>query len=170
MSIRVTNVEKSLEIQKQFDHVFGLLTKAEFDAVSKHMDMSNRTMIFCDDVINPKAADAPKKKDIEHILQIFEEFALFSEEKRVLVHCRAGISRSTAVAIGLLINRGWEIPQAFMQINIQRPMMWPNDLILKHFDDIMSLDGELVKFDKEWKKNTGWMLKSLQDKDDETEN
>ena len=32
-----------------------------------------------------------------------------------------------------------------------RPQLWPNELVLKHFDTVLDLNGELVDRDKRWK-------------------
>ncbi len=155
--VRVVAIEKALEKEHTFDFVIGMLDPSE----QKHLvsEHKNRHMFWFEDIISQMDdRQHPTKEHVLDIIKLFDEHSM--KDKLVLVHCHAGISRSTAVAIGLLIHSGKRISEAFETIHWQRDMMWPNDLILKHFDDILNLGGELVKFDKDWKnshRNTFWL-------------
>ena len=61
-----------------------------------------------------------------------------------MVHCHAGISRSTAVAIGVLCQHGLNPSEATQQVLAIRPQAFPNQYILQLFDDIFALNGQLV--------------------------
>src|ERR1035441_6921771 len=50
---------------------------------------------FFDDVSDPGYPDAPCLKDVKRILAFTNQLP---ERAKVLVHCRAGVSRSTAIA------------------------------------------------------------------------
>ena len=148
--IVVTDFETSIDKADEFDHIIGMLDPNWQDRFDGLHQPPKRFVWWADDVLVDRLCNvAPKKQQIEEIIKIFKEHDM--HKKSVLVHCRAGISRSTAIAIGLLIVSGKSVSEAFEQIHIIRDCLWPNDTILKHFDDILGLNGELVKFDKEWK-------------------
>jgi predicted protein tyrosine phosphatase len=147
MSIIVTNFELSKVMQRDFDAVIGML-----DTTQQHSwfpDHPNRKMWFFSDVISGQ--DAPTARQISEIINHFRKSGLHAPDKKTLIHCAAGISRSPAVAIGLKIDGGMNAQNAFEDTFKQRPQMWPNELILKHFDDIFGADGELLEFDRKWK-------------------
>lgn len=57
----------------------------------------------------------------------FIENALADPRARVLVHCHAGVSRSTSVVCGYLISRyGWTARQAVQYIKMRRRVAEPN--------------------------------------------
>lgn len=147
MSIIVTNFELSKVLQQDFDAVIGMLdTSQEHTWFPNH---PNRRMWFFSDVISGQ--DAPTFQHVNEIINHFRKNGLHAPEKKTLIHCAAGISRSTAVAIGLKIEMGMNVQNAFDDTFKQRPQMWPNELILKHFDDIFDADGEILEFNRKWK-------------------
>ena len=57
----------------------------------------------------------------------FIKDALDSENGRILVHCRAGVSRSASAIISYLISeRGLTYAEAFKVTKAQRPIIKPN--------------------------------------------
>jgi predicted protein tyrosine phosphatase len=91
---------------------------------------------------------APTRKEFRKILEFSRSFV---DEDRVLVHCHAGMSRSTAVAIAILINHGMDHVDAFNKVKVVRPMLWPNSLITKFTDDHFKLNGELIQLCETYK-------------------
>lgn len=71
-------------------------------------------------------------------------------DSRVLVHCHAGMGRSPAIAIGIMICRGMKPEAAFDAIFTQNlidnegDLMEPNELIIQHVDRFCGLDGRLL--------------------------
>ncbi len=86
---------------------------------------------------------------------IAEILARVGSHSNVLVHCHAGISRSPAVAIGILIASGVSPREAIRQIFSQNLIdnegsyMEPNELILSHIDHLLGLNGELIPMVRE---------------------
>lgn len=81
------------------------------------------------------------REQIEEILAFTQSLEL---KDKLLVHCHAGISRSTAVAIGILCQHGLNPSEATQKILDIRPQAFPNRHILQLFDDIFALNGQLV--------------------------
>lgn len=64
-----------------------------------------------------------------------------------LVHCHRGQSRSTAVAIGLMVQAGATPSEAVQQLKAQHPAdraFTPNALVLSHVEAVLGMD-DLVK-------------------------
>lgn len=59
----------------------------------------------------------------------------------LLTHCEAGISRSSAAAITLLVSAGYHPAQAFGIVRQVCPMMLPNRRILRLADEFLNTDG-----------------------------
>lgn len=70
-----------------------------------------------------------------------------------LVHCAAGVSRSTATAILLLcaeLGRGREA-DAIATVCALRPQAWPNRRLLWMGDELLDLRGALIAADRRWR-------------------
>ncbi len=81
----------------------------------------------------------------EHIRDILEFTAPLQSSDRLLVHCHAGISRSTAVACGILCQHGL-FPNLAVKLMLSiRPQASPNLHIISLFDDRLKLNGQLKK-------------------------
>lgn len=75
------------------------------------------------------------------------EFARKYYGKKLLVHCHAGLCRSTAIALGVIADRlgpGREV-EAVMALKGIRPNSVPNKLVLKEVDDYLGRGGRLVE-------------------------
>jgi predicted protein tyrosine phosphatase len=86
----------------------------------------------------------PKKEQFERILKFVDTLP---ETAKILVHCAAGISRSTATGLGILASEGWPEAKAVQHLVNKHPQdraFWPNDIILGHFDEILGTDLEVA--------------------------
>ena len=108
--------------------------------VGKPLCSAHRQWLF-DDTDNPADLAAPTGADIRGILSFVEDLTLDDE---ILVHCEAGISRSPAIAILILIQLGMTIDEAIRELFRIRPNAWPNLLILTLGDEILGLDEKLA--------------------------
>ena len=98
--------------------------------------------MFMDDVtFIAKKWIPPTQKHIRKIIAHLEDI---KTNENILIHCRAGISRSTAIAIALLVYNGATPKQAFKYVNKLSPAMDPNELILTHADNELGLNGALL--------------------------
>lgn len=83
--------------------------------------------------------------DIRRIVDLAER--LRSETGTLLIHCEAGISRSTATA--LIIHACWLGPghedEAMERVVAQRPYSSPNRRMVEMADKLLGLDGRLLE-------------------------
>ena len=84
--------------------------------------------------------------DRNHVYRILLFSQNFTREDRILIHCRAGISRSTALAISILCQHApvGEEKLVVEQVRAIRPVMMQNFLIIKLADEILQRQGELI--------------------------
>lgn len=62
------------------------------------------------------------------------------------VHCHMGVSRSTAAAVIVRLAGGPAgVGDAFAELDAIRPRNWPNSLMIAYADDLLGLDGGLVR-------------------------
>jgi predicted protein tyrosine phosphatase len=98
------------------------------------------------DIIEPAPGRyAPSREDVERLLAFGRELGE-AAGSHLLVHCHAGVSRSTAAAALILAQThpdrpAGEVLDAVAQI---RPRAWPNLRILEFGDAILGRDGEII--------------------------
>ena len=94
------------------------------------------------DVVSEEGAT---EEDVQRIIQLAEE--LQSENGKVLIHCEAGVSRSTAAALIMYacwLGQGRE-QEAMERVIAQRPYAIPNRRMVRLADSLLQLDGRLVQ-------------------------
>ncbi|HTT78538.1 MAG TPA: protein-tyrosine-phosphatase [Stellaceae bacterium] len=95
------------------------------------------------DIIEP-APDrlAPGREDVARLLAFGRELAAGDH---LLVHCHAGISRSTAAAALILAQADPARPacEVLQLVTELRPRAWPNLRILEFGDDLLGRGGEI---------------------------
>lgn len=100
-------------------------------------------LIQCEDVDDPTYPYGPNfwqmKSVIEHV-----KTCKVHQRSHLLVHCFAGVSRSTATAWGVLCHQGLSVEEAWAKVLRVRSYAWPNLLICQHFDKLLNLDGKMV--------------------------
>jgi len=79
------------------------------------------------------------RQSTEYALQFGKQY------EKVLVHCNAGVSRSSAIGWLLLVQDGMDAKEAFQLLYKQRPMIWPNQVVMDFGDKILGKNGELRK-------------------------
>ena len=128
-------------------HVLSLLGPTspdppEFAAFAPH----RRLILRFHDVIEPRSdQNAPTREDVERLL-VFGREVSETADAHLLVHCRAGVSRSTAAAALILMqaNPAWPASAALDAVAAIRPRAWPNLLILEFGDALLGRNGEIA--------------------------
>ena len=98
-------------------------------------------VLHFDDVTNAADEASPRRRQIEELIA-FDAAA--HEGDRLVVHCTAGISRSTAALAVLLAARHPQLDdEIFAAIRELRPMAWPNALVVSLGDELLQRRGAL---------------------------
>ncbi len=96
-----------------------------------------------DDVITPDSKlRAPTRADIERLVAFDQDH---QTDDMLVIHCTAGISRSTAaLAILLAAREPGSEAVIFEQLRQIRPQAWPNSLMIGLADDVLGTGGKLT--------------------------
>lgn len=102
-------------------------------------------LLFCffDDTSSPSHPNAPRLRDVRRILAFTSGL---TPEAKVLVQCRAGVSRSTATAYAILCQHsepGKEL-EKLLHVQTLRKMVLPNRLIVRLADEALKRDGGMI--------------------------
>jgi len=109
-----------------------------------HIWADRQVFLFCNDV--ETGAGAPPLEIVESALEYFDKCQSAEGVIRVLVQCRRGKSRSTALGLVLLRRHhgsGTE-QQCLDELLKIRPLAAPNIAIVRHGDHILGCKGKLV--------------------------
>ena len=112
-------------------------------------------LVLCfDDIASPKDDwGLPSKKHVQSALNFADELSGSS----LLIHCHAGISRSSAVALAIIakgLGAGKE-KRAFKELERINPNCAPNALVIWLTDEILERGGTLYKMAKSMVRLTG---------------
>ena len=110
-------------------------------------NVNDKLRLLVADVITEFGAT---EEDIQQIITIAQE--LRSKTGRVLIHCEAGVSRSSAAA--LIMYTCWLGPgreqEAMRRVLAQRPIAMPNRRMVEIADRLLEREGRLVAVLSPW--------------------
>ena len=129
-------------------HVLSILDPGypdpdDFSAYPPHQRLTLRF----DDLLDPQPGMAlPQHDHMEQLLEFGRGLTLADDPLRhLLIHCHAGVSRSTASMVTLLAEARPDADEdlLFAEIRSIRPQAWPNSLMVGMADDILGRGGRL---------------------------
>ncbi len=153
--LKISNLEGAVQLSQQWaTHTVSILD-ADIDYSSRAIELPlehNRNLlrryffhdIFLEEYTLPNVLQEPIFVTEQHIKDILEFTALLQADNRLLIHCHAGISRSTAVACGVLCQHGLPPQEAVNIVFSLRSQALPNPRVIVLFDKILSLGGQLI--------------------------
>ena len=132
----IRNIEEAAELCHEFDAV---ITAGPEKSEVSDWGHPNHLVVSFDDVTDNRYGDAPT---LEQVRGIVEWGA--NQVGSILIHCHAGISRSTACAWGVAIAKGFDAKEALETLAEMHPdeggwgqrTFRPNPLIVKHLETI----------------------------------
>lgn len=103
-----------------------------------------RTLRFDDILAKIAGMSAPEDRHVDALLAFGREIELAGDTTHLLIHCHAGVSRSTAAAAVLMAqhNPGREA-DAFLALLELRPQAWPNTRMVEIADRLLAREGAL---------------------------
>jgi len=123
-------------------HVLSLLDPGKQPFLHPKTDRKNWLLLHFEDNLNETDANSPTRA---HVAKILEWGQSLPHNAVVLVHCEAGVSRSTAAALALLVqHHGNDKIDECIQLLLEvRPVACPNPLITLFADEQLGCNGEL---------------------------
>ena len=151
MELKISNLIDAITLSQEWaTHTVSLLDYMFKDSEANPMlsvendDLLLRCYYF-DDVtptsLMYKCFPNKKLPTSEQIQDILKFTASLKSTDKLLVHCSAGISRSTAVAAGILCQHGLNAEEALEYVFSIRPQACPNKYILGLLEEILNIDG-----------------------------
>ena len=112
------------------------------DRIRTYFPKARIVFSYFDDVDFPDP-DGPEETEIELLLNFSRGF---TKSDRILIHCKAGISRSTALAYAIACQhtKPGQEKKALGHIAKIRPQLFPNRLIVKHAEKILKRAGKMT--------------------------
>lgn len=148
MRVLVTSKEQAHQYKDVFDLVVSVIDQGSSIPV-----LSKNHFVF---KMSESFLHSKSDQLVEQLLEFIKERNI-TLESSMLFHCKLGVSRSPACAIGTLVALGKKPEEAVWNIQRVRPKMFPNSYIVKAFDKALNLDKaiELAVEDNEIRKMTG---------------
>jgi len=145
--ILVTPLSAVEETIRRFSpsHLVTLLSPEHMIETPEGFDPARHLRLSVNDVAETSAGDTPPAPD--HVDQLLRFGRDWEARAPILVHCWAGISRSTAAAYILLCDRlgpGSEQKLA-LELRARAPHAFPNPLLVSLADTALRRDGRMVE-------------------------
>jgi predicted protein tyrosine phosphatase len=147
MNITVLDLNQAYIQRDEFDAVISLVdhpSVLEFTHPNHHIE------VFLDDE-DPRWPKSPK---LEHVERIFNFVSTLSDDANVMVHCHAGMCRSTAIAIAIEAKQGKDPVEAAIALearHFKKDWFFPNRLVLRHVGTLLQDDFLHINVNK-------WMM------------
>ncbi len=96
------------------------------------------------DIEDPAQPSAPERRHVEAGL----DFARAHATRRLLIHCFAGVSRSTALAYAILVERHGRAGDERAMLDrllVLRPQACPNRLMVRYADALLGCEGRMIQ-------------------------
>jgi predicted protein tyrosine phosphatase len=142
-TVDIRNLEEARELHPYYDAVVSVI---EDDAYVRNLGHSNHHIEVMGDYSKAhlnhyrETGMIPRKEQIERILAFVNTLP---KHAKILVHCAAGISRSTSTGLTILASEGWSEYDAVRHLKNKHPQgrpFWPNDIVIGHADEILGTD------------------------------
>jgi len=125
-------------------HMMTLLSPEHMIETPAGVEAAQHLRLGVNDVTEVEAADVPPSE--QHVAQLIDFARGWPAGAPLLVHCWAGVSRSTAAAYIVLCDRlgpGAEA-QIAQALRFRAPHAYPNSLMVRLADRALGRDGRMV--------------------------
>jgi len=123
-------------------HVLSLLDPGVRPYLHPKTNKDNWLLLHFEDNIEEFDPNSPTR---EHVTTILNWSKLLPDDAILLVHCEAGVSRSTAAALAIMIQHNGieKLEECISNLLLVRPQACPNPLITKWADEQLGCGGKL---------------------------
>ena len=130
--------------ERRPSHVVTLLSPEHMIETPAGFPADHHLRLGVNDIIDPNMGDAPPARD--HVTRLLEFARNWSGEQPMLIHCWAGISRSTASAFTLACERSPDADERAIALAMRQaaPHASPNRRIVALADDMLGRRGRMV--------------------------
>lgn len=129
-------------------HVLSILDPGhpDLDAFGAYGEHARLELRFHDAIDQRPDEELPQSQHVEALLRFGREMLEEPGEKRLLVHCHAGVSRSTAATVLLLAQAAPELSAEAIMAEVARlrDRAWPNLRIIEIGDALLGRGGTLI--------------------------
>lgn len=138
--------------RRSYTHVVSLIDPDWPDITAfETFDTHERIIFRCHDIIDPLPGMTPPGEElVRDVLEVgknISESSANGEEVRLLIHCRKGVSRSSAAMLSVLcqIYRDEPVKTLYDRLRLIRPQAWPNSVMVGFIDDQLGYQGALLE-------------------------
>jgi len=126
-------------------HIVTLLRLTDRVTRPTHIAADNHLILAIDDICDPEDGCTVPAKD--HVMRLVDFARRWDRSTPMVVHCFAGISRSTAAAFtaACALNPQRDEADIARAIRAASPTAMPNRRIVAIADDILKRDGRMVR-------------------------
>ena len=110
-------------------------------ALPLHPAAGRHLVLDLDDVSEAASPGAPTLRHLDALMTFVDRLPA---DAALVIRCPHGISRSTALALGLLAREVPPLRAAYL-LHRLRPFACPNALLVRMWDELLGLDGDLVE-------------------------
>ena len=144
MPITIGNIHNVKTLSDQHDYIISILDPSMLRK-QFHNFGQKHLIVYFEDTEHPDEKErAYMHAGIEAILAWAQRKKLTKDDE-ILVHCHAGVSRSSAVAWLLMVYFGIDQKTAFQDLIVRFPNIWPNTEVMSIGDTFLNKKGELYK-------------------------
>jgi predicted protein tyrosine phosphatase len=148
MKITICGIsELGLHCEAGVTHVLSILDPAWPDPEAFHdFPPHRREALRFHDVLEPTQGAVPTAAHVARLLAFGDDVMVAGAAAHLLIHCHAGISRSTA-AMAMILAQAFprESEDAIIEkLEAIRPQAWPNSRMIGFADALLGRDGRLT--------------------------
>jgi predicted protein tyrosine phosphatase len=136
-------------------HIVTMLKDPDRMQRPRHVPAANHLVLSMDDISEP--IDGYKPPSEEHITRLIAFLKGWDRKTPIVMHCLAGISRSTAGAFvaACALNPQRTEAEIAQALRDASPTAMPNTMLVKHGDTILGRNGRMVEAIEKLSKPTG---------------
>ena len=141
-NLQIMNATSAYKVSPYADKILSLLDPNSPNKGYFKPSEKNKVLFFDDE---EELSNLYKLPNLMHIHMALEFVDNISPNDKVIIHCEAGRSRSTAMAIGCLIYSGMKVREAVEKVFELRPKAIPNNLIIRLFEQELNLETNQIR-------------------------